>query len=106
MLPAMSCALLTAEAFVCNVRAPHFFFQLIGRNGRKNTYALLPHVAEDEIASSDDDSSDSEGSVIEVDGVRVPAPPAVGGEVRADELDVYQLTDKAKAAVHLLILCC
>ena len=41
----------------------------------EKAYALLPHVAEDEIASSDDHSSDSEDSDVAVDAVRVTVPP-------------------------------
>ena len=66
MLPAMSCAVLNAKASVCNVLIPHVF-AFCQLKWLENTYALLPHVAEDEIASSDDDSSDSEESDIEVD---------------------------------------
>ena len=57
-------------------------------------HAFLPHVAEDEIASSDDGSLDSEESNIELVVVCVPAPPTVDGDVCVDESDVY---------VHLLI---
>ena len=58
MLPAMSCAVLDAEAFVCNVRLPLVFFHFCWQKWlQKYIYALLPHVAEDEIASSDEDSS-------------------------------------------------
>ena len=52
------------------------------------------HVAEDEITSSNDDSSDSEELDVEVDGVRVPVAPLVDADVPVDELDVSQLTDE------------
>ena len=54
----------------------------------------MPHVAEDEIASSDDDTFDSEDSDVEVDVACVSMPPPLDGEVPVDELDVYQLTDE------------
>ena len=54
----------------------------------------LPKVAEDEIEISDDDSSDSEESYVEVHVVRGPVPPPVDGEVAVDELDGNQLTDE------------
>ena len=60
MLPAMSCAVFNAQAFVCNVLVPLVLFLFVGRNGWKSAHALLPHAAEDEIACSDDESSDSE----------------------------------------------
>ena len=48
-------------------------------------HALLPHVADDEITSRNPNSSDSEQPDIEVDVIRVPAPPVVDGEVRVYE---------------------
>ena len=48
----------------------------------------MPHVAEDEITISDDESSDSEESDVEVHDAREPVPPPVDGEVAVDELDV------------------
>ena len=57
-------------------------------------HGLLPHVAEDEIMSSDDDSSDSEESDVEVDVIREPVNPLEDGDVHVDQVDVHQLTDE------------